>query len=532
MDIRKRLSGWVALAVFATIGGAGGVMVAADPAFAKVDVDKLTIDGEARVRYEYRVGTFFGSNPAGNPPGTSGHANESAASDRVRIGVGYELTPDVSFYAQVQDARVWGTEGNCIVGGAAGSGIGAVSATNCANTGVDLHQGYIQVKNVLTPGLSLKIGRQEIVYGDHRLFGNFNWSQVGNSFDAAKIMWQSEMVDVDLFWARIIDSEVAAGCAAATASCSGVIFATANGTTGTTDQDIYGTYVTLKPLKSWTIEPYYFLLKDSRVGQGLTTGLITPQAADQARNILGTRINGKAGGLDLTLEADYQFGGINSNAAGGAGSGITGQHDLHINAEQAAGRIGYTFEAVPMKPRIGFEADYASGDSCANGPNVLTGCNAALNGHFNTADNLYPTNHFKFGAMDLVGWRNSVVYQFVFDVKPSPVSKFQVNFALDRLAKTADNWYRAGQVAYGVSLPSNQAASLGKEVDISYWHTFKEKFLFEIGYGHFWAGEYLDKSAQQNINNCGSAGCLAASTATFNGNSGQNWGYVMGSVKF
>ena len=101
MDIKKRLSGWMALAIFATIGGAGGAMVAADPAFAKVDVDKLTIDGEVRVRYEIRTNAAFLNTAAGQ-------ANESAASHRVRIGVGYDLTPDVSFYAQIQDARVWG----------------------------------------------------------------------------------------------------------------------------------------------------------------------------------------------------------------------------------------------------------------------------------------------------------------------------------------------------------------------------------------------------------------------------------------
>src|SRR5713101_2530196 len=324
MDIRKRLSGWVALAVFATVGGA---MVAADPAFAKVDVDKLTIDGEARMRYEIRTNAAFLNTPAGQ-------ANESAGSHRVRIGVGYDLTPDVSFYGQVQDARVWGGEGNAAGVGVAGggSGIGAVSSANFGQSGVDLHQGYIQVKNVLVPGLGLKVGRQEIMYGDHRLFGNFNWSQVGNSFDAAKIMWNSEMVDVDLFWARIIDTEIAAGCAAATQNCSGVIFPVAV-TKGTTDQDIYGAYVTLKPAKSLSIEPYYYLLKDSRLST-VTTAVgaapITPQAADQARNFLGARINGKGGGLDATLEADWQFGGI-SNGVGGSQV-----NKKNINTEKAA----------------------------------------------------------------------------------------------------------------------------------------------------------------------------------------------------
>ncbi len=495
----KRLSGWMALAVFATVGGA---MVATDPAFAKTDVDKLTIGGEARVRWEYRTNADFGGKSV------SGQSNESAASHRIRLGVGYDLTPDVAFFAQIQDARTWGGEGATP---GTTSGIAAVSSSNNNGTGVDLHQGYILVKNVLAPGLSLKAGRQELIYGDHRLFGNFGWSQIGNSFDAVKLMYSTQMADVDLFWARIADSQ-------ATAVTNGVIFP-ASGTKGTLNQNIYGVYVTLKPIESWTIEPYYFLLADARTvvpgaldGGALGAGY-TAQAPDQTRSTLGGRINGKAGGLDATLEVAHQFGG----AATGA---VSQKHDVHINAHAEAVKVGYTMAAVPMKPRIGIEVDYASGDSCK------TAC-----GHSNTFDNLYPTNHFHYGYMDLMAWKNMVNYMVMFDVKPTDVSKLQVNFIIHRLANTKDNWYRAGQVVYGGSGAvgtgtagaGNTAASIGRELDIHYWHTFKEKFKFEIGYGHFWAGDYISNAARYGNT------VLGVTPAS---NSGQNWGYVMGSVLF
>src|SRR3989442_426462 len=221
MHIKRRVSGWLTLAVLAV----GGAMVAADPAFAKVDMDNLTIGGEARIRYEGRINTALNSNVV---------ANESAASHRIRVNVGYDLTPDVSFFAQIQDARIWGTEGPFGTSAAANAGIGAVSAQNQQGSGVDLHQGFILVKNLFAPGLSLKAGRQEIIYGDHRLFGNFNWSQVGNSFDAVKLMYSTPTVDVDVFWARIFDNENGGGCTRSTfgagttpasgANCSGVIF--------------------------------------------------------------------------------------------------------------------------------------------------------------------------------------------------------------------------------------------------------------------------------------------------------------------
>src|SRR2546422_9987398 len=132
MHIRKTLAGWMALAVFAV----GGVMVAADPAFAKVDTDQLTIGGEVRIRYEIRNNTSFNSN----------NSNESAASHRVRVNVGYDLTPDVSFFVQLQDARIWGSEGNT-AGANTSTGIASVSSANGDTTGVDLHQGYLLLKN-------------------------------------------------------------------------------------------------------------------------------------------------------------------------------------------------------------------------------------------------------------------------------------------------------------------------------------------------------------------------------------------------
>src|SRR5207247_11439552 len=193
MHIKRRVSGWLTLAVLAV----GGAMVASDPAFAKVDMDNLTIGGEARIRYEGRNNTNLNSNST----------NESAASHRIRVNVGYDLTPDVSFFAQIQDARIWGSEGPFGASAATQSGIGAVSAQNQNGSGLELHQGYILVKNLGLPGLSLKVGRQEIMYGDHRLFGNFGWSQVGNSFDAAKLMYSAQLYDVDVFWARVFDTE-------------------------------------------------------------------------------------------------------------------------------------------------------------------------------------------------------------------------------------------------------------------------------------------------------------------------------------
>src|SRR5207245_459968 len=149
---------------------------------------------------------------------------------------------------------------------------------------------------------------------------------------------------VGLFWARIADTESAAGCSAgAAASCSGVIFP-GNSASGrgaaTTEQDVYGLYVTLKAIPNWTVEPYLFLLKDGRTP---TTAITAAQAAGQARSTVGGRINGKAGGLDATAEMAWQTGSISSGVAGAPAN------DVHFHAWAGAFRAGYTMDVVPME---------------------------------------------------------------------------------------------------------------------------------------------------------------------------------------
>jgi len=38
--------------------------------------------------------------------------------------------------------------------------------------------------------VSLKVGRQELSYGEERLVGAFAWNNIGRVFDAVKVRWQ------------------------------------------------------------------------------------------------------------------------------------------------------------------------------------------------------------------------------------------------------------------------------------------------------------------------------------------------------
>jgi hypothetical protein len=55
--------------------------------------------------------------------------------------------------------------------------------------------------------VSLKVGRQELAYGDERLVGAFAWNNIGRVFDAAKLCWQNSWFGVDFFTSRVVIPE-------------------------------------------------------------------------------------------------------------------------------------------------------------------------------------------------------------------------------------------------------------------------------------------------------------------------------------
>ncbi|HSH95134.1 MAG TPA: alginate export family protein, partial [Roseimicrobium sp.] len=69
---------------------------------------------------------------------------------------------------------------------------------------MDLHQAYVTIGNHKEFPLSVKVGRQELSYGDERLVGAFAWNNIGRTFDAAKLRWQNSWFAADIFTSRVV----------------------------------------------------------------------------------------------------------------------------------------------------------------------------------------------------------------------------------------------------------------------------------------------------------------------------------------
>jgi hypothetical protein len=93
---------------------------------------------------------------------------------RSRLGIRAEPTHGVRIVAQVQDSRVFGAEGNA-------------SATNPDM--IELHQGYLELGGGWVPrDFLVRVGRQEVIFGNERLVGASDWSNTARSFDGARVL--------------------------------------------------------------------------------------------------------------------------------------------------------------------------------------------------------------------------------------------------------------------------------------------------------------------------------------------------------
>ncbi len=118
---------------------------------------QFDLSAEVRPRYENKHGykTLLATDADGS----------NFVSQRTRLNFGYN-NEKLKLYVSMQNVRVWGD----------------VSTLSSDDNATALHEAWASVK--LTDKVSLKLGRQEIVYDDHRIFGSVGWAQQARSHDA------------------------------------------------------------------------------------------------------------------------------------------------------------------------------------------------------------------------------------------------------------------------------------------------------------------------------------------------------------
>lgn len=336
---------------------------------------------------------------------------------------------------------------------------------------IDLHQAYVTIGNHKKFPLSLKIGRQEMSYGEERLIGAFGWNNIGRVFDAAKVRWQNEWFAADFFTSRVVvpvDGQ----------------FNVNN------DYDFFsGIYATTTKIPKNTLELYFLARDASTKAIAAETSPQAPQPSARDIYTLGGRLKslpGQIGNWDYTLEGAYQFGNFRDLRAGVPATRL--EQDAFMVSLQA----GYTFADVWATPRLGLEYDFASGDS-----------NPHDNVH-GTFENLFPTNHKFYGYMDFISLQNIHDVRAILQLKPHSRVSLAVEGHGFWLADANDNFYNVGgaprggtaatPTGNGYGINPNYNRFVGTELDIVGGVALTRFAQLEVGVGHFFTGNYIQQS--------------------------------------
>jgi hypothetical protein len=338
---------------------------------------------------------------------------------------------------------------------------------------IDLHQAYIFVGNHKEFPLSVKVGRQELSYGDERVIGAFNWNNIGRVFDAAKLRWQNEYFGADFFSGRVIIPDD-------------------NNFNMPNDYDWFsGIYASTKLVPRQTTEVYLLsrnVAKESPAVNGAGTAALINGPPPRDIYTLGLRVKSNPGelkGWDYSAELMGQYGHFNDPAL------PQGSRSLEHLAYAIFAGAGYTFTEAPFTPRLGIEYSLGSGDS-----------NPRDNKH-ETFENLFPTNHKFYGYMDFFSLQNIHNLRLTSSVKPLPRLTLLTEYHAFWLFDTSDNFYAVNGTRRGGinSTPGNgyginpgYGSYVGSEIDLVATYAVSPQAVLEAGYGHFFVGKYVEQS--------------------------------------
>jgi hypothetical protein len=144
------------------------------------------VGGQFRLRYEVRENA--GAFPSRDCIRRGQDNSNDELAFREKFHLGYTPQPWITLFVEGRDSRALFDKRD----------------PSPDNDELDLHQGFLAVGDPKRFPLTLKIGRQEMIYGDERFIGVSDWSNTGRVFDAAKVRFENSVFWVDAFAGRVV----------------------------------------------------------------------------------------------------------------------------------------------------------------------------------------------------------------------------------------------------------------------------------------------------------------------------------------
>ena len=299
--------------------------------------------------------------------------------------------------------------------------------------------------------LTLRLGRQEIDFGDERLLAVRAGANSEQSFDGARLTLNSPEGRVDLFALRV------------DADRSGYF----DNDPSWSHETVWGAYSTLPlttkstaaTLNNINLDLFYigFQHGDAHFNQGV---------GGELRHSIGGRLwrAHHINGLDFNLFGVYQFGNFSGK---------------QISAFSTAIDAGYKLFSLPWAPRVACSLQISSGDSSLHGSRLET---------FNA---MFPAGYYYGGGLiGQVGPANAIILQPELDLHPTATLGVYLKALFVWREDTADALYNTpGGVILSGSTSNHRYVGASPELLIT--QQFGRHLAVSLSYYHFYRGGFL-----------------------------------------
>lgn len=376
--------------------------------------EKLYVTFEERTRWEERTGVNFGKS-----------ASQQDMLSRLRIGFGADATSWLSVYAMGQDARV--------------PFFGAPAPNSMRDT-MDLQEAYIKLFAHREYGFGASFGRSMLDYGESRIIGSPQWSNVSRTFDHARLYYRAHKASFELLMVSPVKV---------------LPDAFNNPELG---ERIWGTYnIFPKVWHGASFDAYALRHSQNRIGGWAGAGTLGTDS-------FGGRFYGP-----LPMGLAYSFEGV----------GQTGHIGL-VSQRAYAWFGGLSQKLTAAKHAVVLSAEYKGASGTRFG--------SATAGTF---DQLAAANHDKFGHEDLFGWRNLKTFKSLETFGLTRTLALNVMYTNHWLFSRSDALYNSAGSSISISKTGTAGTHVGQELDE--FLTWKvHAHLFGAGFGHFFKGEFVE----------------------------------------
>jgi len=411
---------------------------------AQAELQNVTVDGQIRIRYNYYDGD----------ESISLGDKASFVEQRTRLGVKADFTDEVSARIEFDAYDIWG-------GGTFRSDY-VTGIDGYAGDGVNLYQAYINVDELWGSALSLRVGRQELSFGNQWLVGVNDASSLfrGLSFDGLRLTYSADDFTVDAFATKLAEGMA---------------------DVGENDVDFYGIYASYLGLEDITIDAYWFWVRDD--GNGGAG--VAPLGFDSADlHTLGLRGAGTIDAFDFNAEAAYQFGDVEDDDF--TFLWIDFDDDANYSALGVNLELGYTFDCN-WQPRLFGGMAYLQGGDQGEDVNSLWDLVWNDDDNDDLSFNRLFSNWEYSEFLENTDLSNVFVYRLGVSAMPTEsltLTLAAAYFVTDEAPADVNFWWDI----LGI-FDDNHDDTLGIEAGLYADYAYSEDLNFRAGFAHFFGDD-------------------------------------------